>query len=345
MRSKNHNSAWREKDVRPGLRVLVTGGAGFIGSHIVENLVKHGVRVRIYDNFSSGVEANLRAVKADVEVIKGDILDQESLDKAVVGVDIISHQAAQLEITRCIDDPVLDLKCNTIGTLNILRSALKSGVSKVINASSACVYGQALFAPETEDHPTNPNWAYGVSKLAAEKYCRIFSEMYGIPIISFRYSIVYGPREWCGRALTLFLKRVSEGKPPVVFGLGSQLRDFVYVDDLVRAHSQAIEEGFAGPWSVNLSTGIGTSIADLAQKVARLAPEPLHPIHEEVPVGGRSSILDRARLSAELEKMVLDNALAKRLLGWEPKVSLDEGLEKEFAWLQENPDRWNRMSY
>ncbi len=329
-----------------GLRVLVTGGAGFIGSHLVEDLVRQGARVRVYDNFSSGSEENLRPVKEDVEVVRGDILDEESLNRCMAGVEVVSHQAAQLEIRRCIDDPAADLKCNTVGTLNVLRAAFRNKVSRVINASSACIYGQARFMPQSEcSHPTNPNWAYGVSKLAAEKYCQIFSEMYNMPIISFRYSIVYGPREWYGRVLTIFLKRVFERKPPVLFGSGLQLRDFVYVGDLVRAHRYAIEGQFCGAHSVNVSTGIGTSIVELAEKVVRFADVPLQPLREDVPVGGRSMIIDRQRLPVELEKMVLDNTRAKTLLGWEPEVTLDEGLKREFAWLEENPDRWKRMSY
>jgi UDP-glucose 4-epimerase len=332
--------------VRSGLRVLVTGGAGFIGSHIVEDLVRLGAKVRVYDNFSSGLDVNLRAVRDDIEIVRGDILDADSLNKSAAGIEVISHQAAQLEITRCIDDPAGDLQSNTVGTLNVLQAAMKNGVQKVINASSACIYGQAQSIPEREDkHPTNPNWAYGVSKLAGEKYCQIFSDMYGIPIISFRYAIVYGPREWYGRVLTLFLKRVLEGKPPVVFGAGSQVRDFVYVEDLVAAHRAAVEAAFQGAHSVNVSTGIGTTIAELARKAVGLTSKALEPVYEEVPVGGRSPMMDRIRLSAELEKMVLDNGLGKRLLGWEPKTGLEEGLQKEFAWLQGNADRWSRMSY
>jgi nucleoside-diphosphate-sugar epimerase len=332
--------------VRRGLNVLVTGGAGFIGSHLVEDLVQQGASVRVYDNFSSGLRANLGLISKDIELIKGDILDRESLEKAARGIDVISHQAAQLEITRCIDDPVADLQSNAVGTLNVLQAAVKCGITKVINASSACVYGQSQTLPESESkHPTNPNWAYGVSKLAAEKYCQIFAGMYRIPVVSFRYSIVYGPREWYGRVLTLFLKRVLEGCPPVVFGAGSQVRDFVYVGDLVRAHRLAIEKDFTGAHTINISTAVATTIAELAEKTAKLSATSLRPVFEDVPVGGRSSILDRTRLKAELQTMLLDNALAGKLLGWKPEVNLDEGLFRELEWLRENPARWTRMSY
>jgi nucleoside-diphosphate-sugar epimerase len=329
-----------------GLRVLVTGGAGFIGSHVVDDLVREGYKVRVYDNFSSGLEDNLRGVRNDVEVVKGDILDEEALARAMRGIDVVSHQAAQLEITLCVDDPVADLQCNTVGTLNVLKAAVKQGVQKIINASSACVYGQAQFVPEAEaTHPTNPNWAYGVSKLAAEKYCQVFSSMHNVPIVSFRYSIVYGPREWYGRVLTLFLKRVLEGNPPVIFGSGSQIRDFIYVGDVVRANRCALEKQLDGSHSFNVSTGIGTSVATLAEKTAKLAAKPLTPICEDVAVGGMSSVVvGRVRLPAELERMVLDNQLAKSLLGWKPEVCLDQGLETEFTWLAENPERWTRIS-
>ncbi|MBI2821020.1 MAG: NAD-dependent epimerase/dehydratase family protein, partial [Acidobacteria bacterium] len=220
-----------------GLKILVTGGAGFIGSHIVEDLVRQGARVTVYDDFSSGHRDNLKAVLPDIRLIEGDILDFDSLLQAVEGQQVVSHQAAQLEIIRCINNPVHDITVNTVGTVNVLKACVERGVEAVINASSACVYGQAEFVPQSESHPKKPNWPYGVSKLAAEHYAEYYQREHGIPVYSLRYSIVFGSREWYGRVLTVFLKRLLEGKNLVVFGEGDQQRDFIHVRDLARLHT------------------------------------------------------------------------------------------------------------
>ncbi|MFH1836065.1 MAG: NAD-dependent epimerase/dehydratase family protein [Methanobacteriota archaeon] len=326
-----------------GSKILVTGGAGFIGSHIVESLVKLGMDVIVYDNFSSGREENLAKVWEDITVVRDDILDYENLKLAVDGVDFISHQAAQLEIFKCIDDPVRDLETNTIGTLNVLRSALECGVRKVVNASSACVYGQAESIPESEaEHPTNPNWAYGVSKLAAEKYCNIYSEYEGIPTVNLRYAIVYGPREWFGRVLTIFIKRLLAGEAPVVFGNGKQLRDFVYVGDVVEMHNTCLRSSKADNETYNVSTSIGTDVSSLAKKVITSFESDLEPIYEDVGEGQFSKhVKNRKRIPAELTRMVLDNSKALAELGWKPQVDLDEGIRREIEWARNNKVAWD----
>lgn len=330
-----------------GRRIFITGGAGFIGSHLVESLVKADAKVKVYDNFSSGLMENLEPVKDDVEIIRGDILDYDKLEREMKGAEIVSHQAAQLEITKCVDDPIEDLTSNTIGTINVLNASVKNNVSKIINASSACVYGQAQYTPEDEkNHPTNPNWAYGVSKLAGEKYGQIFAQLYGIPVVSFRYAIIYGTKEWYGRVLTIFLKRALEGKPLVVFGKGDQERDFTYVEDLVECHNLCIEKEEANNQVFNVSTGIATTIQKLAETIVSCIDTKSEIIHEEVKEGERSGIVDnRMRLPMELIQMVLDPTKAKSLLGWKAKTNLTEGLKKEFAWLAKNPQRWVKMSY
>jgi UDP-glucose 4-epimerase len=249
-----------------GKKVLVTGGAGFIGSHIVESLVKAGAKVKVFDNFSSGKKENLNSVLDDIEIVEGDILNKDQLSAAMKGQDWVSHQAAQLEITTCVEDPLFDLRVNTEGTLNVFDAALRLKVSRVVSASSACIYGQAQYVPEDEDHPQVPNWAYGVSKLAAERYGLVYSNTHGLPIYSLRYAIVYGEREWYGRVLTIFLKRLLKGEAPVVFGEGAQERDFTYVGDAVSLHNACFETE-AAPTSFNVSTGVGTSIRQLAQQI------------------------------------------------------------------------------
>jgi UDP-glucose 4-epimerase len=328
-----------------GARVLVTGGAGFIGSYIVEDLLRCGAHVRVFDNFSSGLRANLSAVAGDIELIEGDILDPVALTQACQGMDAISHQAAQLEIIRCIDDPVGDLRTNTEGTLNVFQAARAANIGHVVYASSACVYGQAHYTPQDEDHPREPNWPYGVSKYATEGYGKLYHDYYGIQTVGLRYSIVYGPREWYGRVLTAFLRRALDGQLPVVWG-GLQERDFVFVEDVAACHRRCLEHDNLGAAVFNVSTGIATPIRELAEVVIEVCRLDGSPIYEAVAEGQVSDLVPgRIRLPAELKQMVLDNRRAREQLGWAPQVALHEGLAQEFAWLRDHAERWQTMHY
>lgn len=329
-----------------GKRVLVTGGAGFIGSHLVERLLADGATVTVLDNFRTGLRENLAGVADDIQLVEGSILEPQDLAKAAAGHDLISHQAAQLEITRAIDDPVEDLVTNTVGTLNVLKAAVDAGIPKVVMASSAGVYGQAVQIPQHEDtHPTEPNWAYGVSKLATEKYAAIFQEAHGLKVVSLRYGIVYGTREWYGRVLTIFLKRALEGQPLVVFGDGEQVRDFVNVRDVVTMNLRCLSDPAADNEVFNVSTAQGTTINELAGMVAAAAGGSVEIIHEDVPEGGTSRYYDRIRLPQELKALVQAYEKAERLLGWRPTVALADGINEEYAWLSEHPGRWLTMNY
>jgi UDP-glucose 4-epimerase len=331
-----------------GSRVLVTGGAGFIGSHLVERLVRSGARVRVLDNFSSGNRANLAAVREDVEVIEGDVRDAGTVRSAMAGCEVVSHQAAQLEITRCLDNPVDDLYANAVSTLHVLEAAVRVGVRRLVYASSACVYGQPLYVPSDEaKHPTNPNWAYGVSKLACEKYAAIFSESSGVAMTGLRYAIVYGPREWYGRALTIFLKRLLGGQSPVVFGDGKQTRDFTFVGDLADLHDLLLQNEPAGHEVFNVSTGVATTIAEIARLAVQVSGKNVEPVHEEINPGERSQIVEngRMRLPSELNALVLDPAKARERLGWTAKTTLEDGIRQEWEWLQTHPERWQQMRY
>lgn len=325
-------------------KILVTGGAGFIGSHIVESLVRLGVHVTVLDDFSSGSIDNLKDCRKDITIIKGNILDYPKVKKAMRGMDIISHQAAHLEITQCVKDPITDLRYNTEGSLHILQAARENGIRKVLMASSACVYGQAQYTPENELHPTNPNWEYGVSKLAAEKYGAIFAQRYGMDVINLRYSIVYGPREWYGRVLTLFIKRAAEGKSLIIFGNGKQQRDFVFVGDVVRLHNMCLTASVKGGSVYNVSTGRGTSVLQLANLVKKVVNNNAKIIFENVREGETSTYFSRVRLVSELQAMVLDNSKAKKDLRWYPRVSLEEGIAREYEWFQHNKHRWRHMN-
>jgi UDP-glucose 4-epimerase len=239
------------------------------------------------------------------------------------------------------------MRTNLAGTINVLEAARETGVERMVNASSACIYGQPVNPPSDEDAgPHNPNWSYGASKLAAEKYAQIFSNDYGFPVHSLRYAITYGPREWYGRVLTIFLKRLSEGKPPVIFGDGKQLRDFTYVDDVVAIHRACIESGLPGAQSFNGGTGIATSVAELARLACEVSGTGLEPVSENVAPGERSELVDgRMRLPSELEVMQLSPKKVERTFGLTPKVSLRDGLRREWEWLLENRARWTTMSY
>jgi UDP-glucose 4-epimerase len=301
----------------------------------------------VYDNFSSGLHENLQGVDGSIEVVRGDILDYESLRDAMRSHDAVSHQAAQLEITRSIGDPIYDLTTNTIGTLNVLKAVGELGIGKIVEASSAGVYGQAVSDPQTEDHPTEPNWEYGVSKLACEKYAAIACERNpDLAVTSLRYAIVYGEREWYGRVLTLFLKRALDGKPPVVFGQGDQVRDFVYVGDIVQLHRRCLETDSEGHLVLNGSTGTGTTVLELAHTVCDVTGLDGSPVFDDIAEGGRSSLADgRIRLPSELHAMRMSYQTALDTVGWKPEVALRDGLKREWDWLVGHPERWTEMSY
>jgi len=313
--------------------VLVAGGAGFIGSHLVDKLLEKGVeKIIIYDNFSTGREQNIEHLKGKIEIIQGDILDYESLRRAISNTEVVFHEAAQLEIFKAVEDPLEDLKTNTIGTLNVLRAALEAKVAKFVFASSACCYGQAKYTPQDENHPLRAQWPYGVSKLAAEKYCIQFYELYGLKTTALRYGIVYGPREWYRRVMTIFTRRVLEGKAPIIFGDGKQTRDFVHVDDVVRATILAAEDERANGEEINIGSGIATTVNELANMIltlaereGRLKPEYANPDSYQM-----------GRKPGELVNLCLDITKAKNLLNWKPVIGLEEGLKQYIEWFRKH---------
>jgi UDP-glucose 4-epimerase len=207
------------------MKIFVTGGAGFIGSHIVDSLLKKGHDVVIYDDMSSGYSENIEdAVSKGASFTQGSILDYAFMKEKMKGCDIVSHHAAQLEIMKSIYTIKDDAQINIMGTINVLEAAVHNNISKVIFASSAAVYGEPakIFIPTDEQAPKIPHWSYGVSKMAGELYCQQYYLFHGLKSCWLRYGIVYGEREWYGRVLTLFIKRLMEGKPPIIFGDGKQ---------------------------------------------------------------------------------------------------------------------------
>ena len=324
-----------------GNNILITGGAGFIGSHLVDRFINEKAnRIVVYDNFSTGERSFV--LDENVEIIEGDILDAEKLNNAMKNIDIVSHHAAELEVFKGIENNIHDLKINVEGTLNTLNAALKNNVKKIIYASSGGVYGQAQNIPETEDHPTNPHWPYGVSKLAGEKYCKQYYLLYGLPTVSLRYGIVYGPREWYGRVLTLFIKRVLDGKPPIIFGNGNQRRDYVYIDDVVEANILSIKNEAAHGKVFNVGGDKAFNVKDVADIVIKHINPNLKPIYDD-PKPGESSDYqpNRKRLIGELIDFVLDSSYIKKILNYKPKTNFEDGIKKEIKWVKNNLDLWN----
>lgn len=325
-------------------KIFITGGAGFIGSHIVESLIIKNYEVVVYDNFSSGSLDNLKHIDSNnLKIIKGDILDYSLLENSMAGADFVSHHAAQLEIFLAFDEPEKDLEINTIGTLNVLKAAKINKVKKVINISSACVYGQTDRASEESDDPM-PNWDYGVSKLAAEKYAKIYNDYKDLPTTSLRYGIVYGEREWFRRALPIFIKKVINNESPVVFGDGKQIRDFIYVGDVVDIHNKCLEDYRSNGLCFNVGTGTATSIKELALTIASLNHKSIEVKYENIKEGEFSLLVEgKKRNKAELSTMLLDISKAKQILDWEPKVSLKDGLKNEYLWACKNLNRWDKI--
>jgi UDP-glucose 4-epimerase len=324
-----------------GKKILLTGGAGFIGSHLVERFIKENVgEIRVYDNFSTGRRSSIDENK--VKIIEGDILDFKKLNSSMKDVDIVSHHAAELEVFTGIENSIHDLKTNIEGTLNVLNSALNNGVKKVIYASSGGVYGQAKYLPEDEKHPLMPHWPYGVSKLAGEKYCLQYYLLHNLATVSLRYGIVYGPREWYGRVLTLFIKRALEGEAPIIFGEGNQRRDYVYIDDAVEANILAIKSETVNGSVFNVGGDSSYSIENVAKTVIELINPNLKPIYDN-PKPGESSKHqpNRRRLPGELQDFILDSSLIHKKLGYKPKTNFKDGVKKEIEWIRNNLMFWN----
>jgi len=329
-----------------GKHILITGGAGFIGSHLIEEyLTNEAGKVVAFDDFSTGTMDNLRQLKDDrLKIVKGSILDSDKLNRIVKRekIKIIDHLAAELEVYTGIRDVDKDARINIFGTLNVLNAAVKNNVEKVLFASSGAVYGEAKYIPIDEKHPLEPHWPYGVSKLSAERYVLQHHKLFGLNTTAFRYGIVYGPREWFGRVLTMFIKRIFlENKQPVVFGDGKQTRDFVFVKDVVKAHMLAIEKPESLGQAFNIGSGKSLSMGDLSNLLLKTSDKKFQIIYDN-PEEGSASLFqpERIRLQGELVNFVLNCNKAKKILGWTAKTVFSEGVSKEIEWILDCPERW-----
>lgn len=306
---------------------LVTGGAGFIGSNIVHALVARGEAVRVLDNFSTGSWANLAEVRDRIEVIEGDVRDPSVLQRALAGVEYVSHQAALRSVPRSVDDPLSTDAVNTHGTLQLLVAARAAGtVKRVVYASSSSVYGDSPALPKEEDQTPAPISPYAVSKLAGEYYCRTFTRLYGLETVSLRYFNVFGPRQSpeskYAAVVPLFIRAALRGEPLVVHGDGEQSRDFTYIDNVVQANLLACTQPNVGGEVFNVACNERHSVLEIAHTVARLVGKPIEIEHTPPRAG------DVRHTQASIAK-------AQRLLGYQPAVGFEEGMRRTVAWLRQ----------
>jgi UDP-glucose 4-epimerase len=305
---------------------LVTGGAGFIGSNIVEALVEKGERVRVFDDFSTGDIANLAAVRDRVEIIEGDLRDMAAVRRAVVGVTHISHQAALRSVPRSVDDPLSTDAVNTHGTLQLLVAAREAKtVRRVVYASSSSAYGDSPALPKVEDQTPAPISPYAVAKLAAEHYCRTFSHLYGLETVSLRYFNVFGPKQSpeskYAAVVPLFMRAALRGEPIVIHGDGEQSRDFTYIDNVVQANLLSLTTpGVAGE-VFNVACNSRHSVLEIAQTVEKLLGHTVT-IEHTPPRSG-----DVRHTLASIEK-------AERLLHYHPTVGFEEGMRRTFEYVR-----------
>jgi UDP-glucose 4-epimerase len=298
---------------------LVTGGAGFIGSHLVERLVNCGERVSVLDNFSSGNLKHLGAVRENIKVIEGDVADTDAVADAVESVEVVFHQAAVASVPRSIDDPQMTFSTNITGMLNLLVAARDAGCRRVVFASSSAVYGEAAEIPVAEDTRPDPLSPYAISKLTGEQLCSVFTRVYGLETVALRYFNVFGPRQDPASAyaavIPAFLSALREGEPPLIYGDGEQTRDFTFVDNVVDANLRAATaEGIAGR-VFNVAAGRAVSVNELLAQLARLVGVEAHPRFVPARPG-------------EIRHSVADITAAREGFGYDVRVGLEEGLRR-----------------
>ena len=301
---------------------LVTGGAGFIGSHLTEELVRRGHRVRVVDNLATGKRRHLDHV-AGVEFLEGDLADPAVAEHAVEGVEYVLHQAAIPSVPRSVKDPVTSHRANVDASLNVLVASRNARVKRLVYAGSSSVFGDTPTLPKREDMPPNPLSPYALQKLVAEQYCQMFTRLYGFETVTIRYFNVFGPRQDPGSpysgVISLFATALIEGRQPVIYGDGEQTRDFTYVSNVVEGVLLACEAPKAAGEVINVATGGRTSLNTLLRTMNRLVGTNLDAVHQPPRAG------DVRDSQADIMK-------AKTLLGYEPKVGLEEGLRKTLDW-------------
>ena len=302
------------------MRILVTGGAGFIGSNVADRFVALGHEVGVFDDLSSGFR---EFVPGDRRFYQGDLRDAAAIERCLSEFkpDVVDHHAAQIDVRKSVTDPVFDAMTNIVGGLRLLEACTRHAVRKVIYASTGgALYGEGRQLPATEDHPVNPEAPYGASKHTLEHYLYIWKLLHGLDSTVLRYPNVFGPRQNPhGEAgvNAIFIGLMLEGKRPRIFGTGEQVRDYLYVGDVVEANVLSLDKGSGE--MMNLGTGVGTSVLDIVEGLNRILGTKLEPVFEAARAG-------------EVQRIYLDATRAKQVLDWAPAVGFDEGLRRTVEW-------------
>jgi len=307
--------------------VLVTGGAGFIGSNLTEALLKQGHLVRVLDNFSTGRKKNLTFDHAysSLEIIEADIRDLTVCLEAVKGVEYVFHQAALPSVQRSVEDP---LSCNSVnvgGTLNVLLAARDAGVKRLIYASSSSVYGDTPTLPKREDMPPNPVSPYALQKYVGEQYCKLFFRLYGLETISLRYFNIFGPRQdpnsIYSAVIPRFIDALIEGRPPIIFGDGEQSRDFTYIENVIHANLLALSAEQLNGEAINIACGRRTSLKQLLNILKDITDSRASPVYHEPRKG-------------DVKHSLADIHKGKHVLNYEPKIEIETGLKKTVEYFR-----------
>lgn len=302
---------------------LVTGGAGFIGSHIVEALVRQGERVRVLDDFSTGNRENISPFLDRIDLVEGDLADLETVRKAMGGVQFVLHQGALPSVPKSVQDPLATNRANVTGTLNVLVAARDEGVRRVVYAASSSAYGDSPSLPKEESMKPEPLSPYAVQKYTGELYCRNFFTLYGLETVSIRYFNVFGPRQdpnsQYAAVIPRFVTALRDGRPPVIYGDGEQSRDFTYVENVVRANLLALRAPEAAGEMMNFACGTRYTLNELCRILQRIFKTSIAPIHE-------------APRPGDVRHSLADIRKSQRLLGYTAHVSFEEGLRRTVAF-------------
>ena len=298
----------------------MTGGAGFIGSNVVDRFVELGHDVAVFDDLSTGFRD---FVHREARLFQGDLADAAAVDRCIgtFEPDLVDHHAAQIDVRKSVSDPVWDARVNILGSIGLLQACTRHGVKKVVYASTGgALYGEGRRLPANEDHPVNPESPYGASKHTVEHYLHLWKLLHGLDYTVLRYPNVYGPRQNPhGEAgvNAIFIGAMLDGKRPRIFGDGNAVRDYLYVSDVVDANVLALEKGSGE--MLNLGTGVGTSVNDIVRELKTILGSPLDTVHEPPRPG-------------EVQRIYLDASRAKAVLGWEPQVPFEDGLARTLEW-------------
>jgi nucleoside-diphosphate-sugar epimerase len=306
---------------------VVTGGGGFIGSHIVEELLRRGEKTKVIDNFSTGKRENVAAFRDRAEIIEADIAEAKNLAQLLKGADYVIHQAAIPSVPKSIIDPMKSHHANVNGTLNLLVACREAGIKRVVYASSSSLYGDSPTLPKHEGMMPNPLSPYGAQKLFAEMYCQVFTKAYGLETVSLRYFNVFGPRQdatsqYSG-VLALFIPAVLQGRRPTIYGDGLQSRDFTYVQNVVEANLLACTAAGVGGQAFNIACGDRITVNSMLQQINEITGKDISPIYVEP-------------RSGDIKHSQADITRAREHLGYAPKVSFSHGLGQTIEWYRKN---------